>query len=104
MEQPAWKLFGGSGREIRTDITVSVNSPEDMALDAKRAVEKGFDIIKIKVGVDSDADFKRIKAIREIAGREVKIRIDANQEWKPNEAVRLLDRLYDNGLGIELVE
>lgn len=104
MGQPAWKLFGGCGGEIRTDVTVSVNSPEEMARDARRAVADGFDIIKIKVGVDAAVDLKRIRAIRDAAGNEVKIRIDANQGWKANEAVRLLDRLYNEGLGIELVE
>lgn len=104
MGQPAWKLFGGNGREIRTDVTVSVNSPEEMALDARKAAADGFDVIKIKVGVDSGVDFQRVKAIREAVGKEVKIRIDANQGWRAREAVQILERMHNAELGIELVE
>ncbi|MDR3279012.1 MAG: dipeptide epimerase [Synergistaceae bacterium] len=102
--QPAWRLFGGGGRPIRTDVTVSVNSPDEMARDAIRATQDGFDTIKIKVGVGADIDFKRIKAIRDAIGPGPKLRIDANQGWKPNEAVRVLNGMYDAGFGIELVE
>lgn len=102
--QPAWKLFGGCGREIRTDVTISINSMEEMARDAERAIADGFDVIKIKVGVDVEADFKRIRAIRDAVGDGAKIRIDANQGWKTNEAVKFLEYLYDKGLNIELVE
>lgn len=102
--QPAWRLFGGSGRTIRTDVTISVNPPEEMARDAVRAASDGFDTIKIKVGVDSAADFERIRAIREAVGYAPKLRIDANQGWNANEAVRTLNRMADAGFGIELVE
>lgn len=102
--QPAWRLFGGSGRSVRTDVTVSVNLPEEMAADAIRAVADGFDTIKIKVGVDAKVDFERIKAIREAIGYAPKLRIDANQGWKANEAVMALNRMADAGFDIELVE
>ncbi|MDR1651985.1 MAG: dipeptide epimerase [Synergistaceae bacterium] len=102
--QPAWRLFGGAGGPIRTDVTVSVNPPEEMARDALRAVDDGFDTIKIKVGVGAEIDFERIKAIRDAVGRAPKLRIDANQGWKPGEAVRTLNRMADAGFGIELAE
>lgn len=38
------------------------------------------------------------------AAKNAKIRIDANQAWSPKQAVRLLDRMQDAGLDIELVE
>lgn len=102
--QPAWRLFGGSGRGVRTDVTISVNPPEEMARDAVRAVSDGFDTIKIKVGVDAKVDFERIKAIREAVGRAPRLRIDANQGWKASEAIRALNRMADAGFDIELVE
>lgn len=104
LNAPIWKLFGGSGKMVATDVTVSVNSPKVMAQDAVRAVSDGFKVLKIKVGVDADADFLRLCAVRAAIGREAKIRIDANQGWRPSEAVRLLNRMQDRGLDIELVE
>lgn len=102
--QPLWKLFGGSGKSIRTDVTVSVNPPDEMARDAQRAVENGFDTIKIKVGVGAGIDFERIKAIRDAVGHGPRLRIDANQGWKAGEAVRTLNEMADAGFEIELVE
>jgi L-alanine-DL-glutamate epimerase-like enolase superfamily enzyme len=104
VKQPIWRLFGGSGRTVETDVTISVNDPEEMAEDSRRALKDGFRIIKTKVGIDPGIDFLRLKAIRDAVGSGVKIRIDANQGWKPNEAVRILNRMQDAGFDLELVE
>lgn len=50
---PVYKLLGGSRNSIVTDITISVNEPEEMALDALNAKERGYDCLKIKVGKDA---------------------------------------------------
>ncbi|WP_411681136.1 dipeptide epimerase [Clostridium thailandense] len=101
---PLYKLLGGYRQEIITDITISVNSPEQMALDSIDAVKHGYETLKIKVGVDSDMDIKRMKAIREAIGYDLDLRIDANQGWKPKEAVYTLRKMEDAGLNIEFVE
>lgn len=98
------KLLGGARRVIETDITISVNSPEEMARDTRIAVARGYDCLKVKVGVDADMDFLRLKAVREAAGVGARLRIDANQGWTPRDAVRILNRLQESGLNIELVE
>lgn len=101
---PLYKLFGGYKKEIETDITISVNEPEEMALDSIDAVKLGYKTLKTKVGVDANKDIERMKAIREAVGYNVKLRIDANQGWSPKEAVYTLRRMEDIGLNIELVE
>jgi o-succinylbenzoate synthase len=101
---PLYKLLGGYRKEIITDITISVNSPEEMVEDSKDAIKLGYNTLKIKVGKDSAMDIKRIKAIREAVGNDISIRIDANQGWKPKEAVYALRRMEDSGLNLELVE
>ena len=101
---PLYKLLGGYQKEIITDITVSVNSPEEMARDSQAAVKRGFTTLKIKVGKDSVIDLERMKAIRAAVGYDVKLRIDANQGWKAKEAVRALAKMEDAGLQIEFVE
>ena len=101
---PVYKLLGGSRNHITTDITISVNDPEEMALDSTDAVRRGYDCLKIKVGREPEKDIDRLKAIREAVGYDVKLRIDANQGWKPKEAVRILNRMEEGGLDIELVE
>lgn len=101
---PLYKLLGGYRKEIITDITISVNDLEQMALDSIDAIKHGYKTLKIKVGVDSDMDIKRMKAIRDAVGYDVDLRIDANQGWKPKEAVYTLRKMEDAGLNIEFVE
>lgn len=101
---PVHRMLGGSRRKITTDITISVNAPEEMARDTINAIERGYDTLKIKVGVNPDLDIARLTAVREAAGAEPKIRIDANQAWNPKQAVRLLNQMQEKGLDIEFVE
>jgi len=97
---PLYKLLGGYRKEIITDITISVNDLEEMAKDSLDAIKRGYTTLKIKVGKDSAKDMERMKAIR----KAVELRIDANQGWKPKEAVRILDKMYNEGLQIEFAE
>ena len=101
---PVYKLLGGGKNCITTDITISVNDPEEMARDATDAIRRGYDCLKIKVGKDADLDLKRLIAVRKAVGESVLIRIDANQGWTPKEAVRVLSRMEESNLSIEFVE
>lgn len=101
---PVYKLLGGARRQIVTDITISVNSPEEMARDACDAVARGYDCLKVKVGADPALDVARLAAVRQAVGDGVRIRIDANQAWTPKQAVRILDQMQQRGLAIEFVE
>lgn len=101
---PVYKLLGGSRKQIITDITISVNDPEEMARDTRDAILRGYDCLKVKVGKDAALDLKRLIAVREAAGSKTLLRIDANQGWAPKEAVRLLNQMQDKGLDIEFVE
>ena len=61
--KPLYKVLGGCRSEIVTDLTISVNSVDEMVADSLKAVEQGFQILKIKVGKESLKDIERIKAI-----------------------------------------
>ena len=101
---PVYKLMGGARKQIVTDITISVNSPEEMARDAINAVERGYDTLKIKVGANPELDVARLTAVRKAIGESTRIRIDANQGWESKQAVRLLNQMQEKGLDIEFVE
>lgn len=101
---PVYKLLGGGRKNIVTDITISVNDPQVMVKDALIAVDRGYDCLKMKVGINPGLDVARLKAVREAVGKDIVIRIDANQAWKPKEAVKILNAMQEQGLDIELVE
>lgn len=101
---PLYKLMGGYRKELQTDITISVNEPEQMAIDSLDAIRLGYETLKIKVGMDANKDLERMKAIRQAIGYDVNLRIDANQGWSPKQAIYTLRKMEDTGLNIELVE
>lgn len=65
-------MLGGARRNIVTDITISVNPPEEMARDARTAVQRGYDCLKVKVGIDPELDVARLAAVRQAVGRDIK--------------------------------
>jgi L-alanine-DL-glutamate epimerase-like enolase superfamily enzyme len=81
---PLYTLLGGKAKEHLTiSRVVSLNAPEQMAADAARHVEHGFQTVKLKVGVADDvrSDIRRVAAVREAVGPDVKIKVDVNQGW-----------------------
>ncbi len=103
-KQPLYRLLGGTYREFATDYTISLNAPDEMVRDSIEAVRDGYDALKIKVGNDFRLDMERMKAIRDAVGPKVLLRVDANQGWKPKEAIRAIRFMENKGLDIELVE
>jgi L-alanine-DL-glutamate epimerase-like enolase superfamily enzyme len=101
---PLYKLFGGYRTGLETDLTISLNSPEEMVRDSLEAVAEGYTTLKLKVGNDALLDATRVRAIRTAVGRGIKIRLDANQGWSPKDAVRTIRRFEAEGLEIELIE
>lgn len=101
---PLYKILGGYRNEITTDITISVNEVDEMVRDSIKAVKDGFNILKVKVGKESEKDIERIIEIRKAVGEDVKLRIDANQGWTSKQAVKIISALEDRNLNIDLVE
>jgi len=102
--KPLYQLLGGAKSSFKTDITISVNPVDEMVRDAQEAVERGFDILKIKVGKDAKADVDRVTAIRQAVGSQVTLRVDANQGWTAAESVAIIKAMEERRLDIELVE
>jgi o-succinylbenzoate synthase len=101
---PLYKLLGGGDPVITTDITISVDYIDKMVADSIRAVERGFESLKIKVGKDIGVDIERVKAIHAAVEGRALLRLDANQGWTAKQAVYALQSLEDAGVKLELVE
>lgn len=101
---PLHKILGNHKKELHTDITISLNDSEEMVRDSLEAVKEGYQVLKIKVGNDGKKDLERMKAIRKAVGNEIKLRVDANQGWKPKEAINAVNNMLNSGVDIEIVE
>ncbi|MBN8853582.1 MAG: mandelate racemase [Sphingobacteriales bacterium 50-39] len=61
-----------------------------------RAVANGFTAMKLKVGsADPERDIRRAHIVREAAGDQVKVMLDANQQWTLPQALQICTRLQD---------
>ncbi|MXV52193.1 dipeptide epimerase [Pedobacter sp. HMF7647] len=99
---PLYKFLNGAKKEITTDITVGLGSPEEMASKAVEFVSQTAMILKVKLGKNPFDDIKRIERIRESIPENISIRVDANQGWSFDEAVIALQGLEK--LNIEFCE
>lgn len=104
LKSPLYKILGGYRNHITTDITISVNNIDQMVQDSIKAVNNGFNILKIKVGKEGKKDIERIAEIRKAVGKDIVLRVDANQGWTSKEAVRIICALEDKDLDIDLIE
>ena len=68
------------------NATLSALDRAGAAEQAARAVQEGFECLKLKVGVGDDAG--RVAAVRAAAGPQVALRLDANGAWGVEEAVQ----------------
>jgi len=85
---------------VPVNATLTALDRMGVAEQAARAVQEGFECIKLKVGLGDDAG--RVAAARAAAGPRVKLRLDANGAWSVEQAVRTIDAL--SSAGLELVE
>lgn len=104
MRAPLYKLFGCYHSQLTTDLTISVDTPENMAAEAVNAVANYYSFLKLKLRKDAAKDIEIVKTVRDMVGNDIKLRLNANQGWRPKEAVRVIHKMEDMALEIELVE
>ena len=87
-----YKLLGGENHPIRTDMTIGITESIDETIEKAQSIKKqGFDAVKIKVGRTDYSDVNYVKAVRDLLGDEVEIRVDANQGWNLPMAKKNID-------------
>jgi L-alanine-DL-glutamate epimerase-like enolase superfamily enzyme len=100
---PVYKLLGGLYREeIPVSRIVPIKDPDRMAANALELVDEGYRYLKIKVGLGARKDVDRISAIRKAVGPDVVLILDANQGWRPKEAIDALQRMDE--FNVTLIE
>jgi len=83
---------------VRYSGAITADSPRKELWSAVKMRLYGFGDCKVKVGVEGQDDHHRLRRIRRILGRRVRVRIDANEAWKPQELVERLCALEPSGI------
>ncbi|KAM5570520.1 L-Ala-D/L-amino acid epimerase [Rosa sericea] len=100
---PLWRLFGGASNTITTDITIPIVSAAEAAKLASKYCKEGFKTLKLKVGKNLNSDIEVLQAIRAVHP-DCSFILDANEGYSSNEAIQVLEKLYEVGVSPVLFE
>ena len=100
---PAYQLLGGLCREkVPLDFIISLETPDVMAVMAKKYKDANFSGLKVKSSGDPNLDIERIKKVREVVGNDYRLGVDMNSAYRPKAALSVIQKMID--LGISFVE
>lgn len=102
VKKPLYSYFGATDfTPLKTDITISLNSVDEMLSDAKKAYNQGMTLLKVKVGSDI---IHALNIVKEIARTlpEATILVDANQAWSLEDSLFFVKNIEE--VKIELIE
>ena len=92
--QPVYNLLGGKIHEsIHWFGFLQGGDPQTLAVDARQYVERGFDVLYMKIGQTVEFDIAAVRAVREAVGDGPRLRVDPNEAWDRHTAVTMIRRL-----------
>lgn len=120
LERPVYELLGGwtapaptertntptreSERTVDIAYCLGILSPEASREHAARAYNEGYSVLKTKAGRDWREDVRRIEAMHDEVDGRLDFRVDPNQGWSLDEAVRVAASLEDAGIYLQYME
>jgi muconate cycloisomerase len=92
--KPVYDLLGGQVRDaVPIKMVVGGFEVERARALAERFLNWGVRCLKVKVGIDPEGDVARVEAVRQLAGADIPIGVDANCGWDLTTARQTLRRL-----------
>lgn len=96
---PVYQLLGGKVRDtVPIKMVVGAFGVDAARRLAEQFLTWGVRCLKVKVGLDPDGDVARVRAVRELAGPDIPIGIDANCGWNLTTARQVLRRLREHNI------
>jgi L-alanine-DL-glutamate epimerase-like enolase superfamily enzyme len=89
---PIYMLLGGYRTRMMSSITIGIMPVADTVAKAVEHADKGFRSLKLKGGLDVDADIDRVLMARKAVGKRIELRFDANQGYGEAEALRFVEK------------
>lgn len=99
---PVLAFYGQQQQPMLTSVTIGIKPAAEMLEEAKSYYAQGFRILKIKTGLNADADIESVSLLRETFGNTMRIRVDANQGYNSIALEKFLRGT--RSLDLELVE
>ena len=99
---PVYDFYGRKMDALPTSVTIGIKEADEMLEDAAAYYKQGFRILKIKTGIDPEADIERVRRLSEQFSRKMIIRVDANQGYTLEELRTFIRET--RSLNLELIE
>jgi L-Ala-D/L-Glu epimerase len=99
---PLVKYLGQKIYSLPTSNTIGIKNVEETLKEAQEYGERGFKVLKVKLGKDLSEDIERIVKLREKFGNKFVIRIDANQGYDSAKTIEFYNKTKH--LDVELIE
>ncbi|WP_353939509.1 mandelate racemase/muconate lactonizing enzyme family protein [Saccharophagus degradans] len=99
--QPLWKVAGGLSNKTRCYAGgIDLNfSQEKLLSNIQGYLDAGFNAVKIKVGKDNiKEDIARVRAVRELIGKDTTFMVDANYSMTKEKAIRFANAIEDQNI------
>ena len=94
LDVPVYQLLGGKVRDvIPTKMMIGAFDLPRVRSLAEQFLGWGIRCLKVKVGIDLAGDVARVRAVRDLAGPDIPITIDANCGWNVTTARLALEQL-----------
>lgn len=102
LDIPLVKFLGQKITSMPTSNTIGIKNVEDTLKEAQEYGDRGFTVLKVKLGKDLEEDVERLVKLREKFGKRFTIRIDANQGYTVEQTIAFAKRTAQ--LDVELIE
>lgn len=98
-QKPLWKLLGGERPSCPAYASALLwQSPEKLAAEASRHIDKGFRRMKMRLGRSEEEDIEAIRTVRRAIGPHYDIMADASMRYHLELARRIGKVLEENGI------
>jgi L-alanine-DL-glutamate epimerase-like enolase superfamily enzyme len=99
------QLLGGAITDsVEVAYCLGILDPEESREHVQRAVDGGFSTLKTKASADWRRDVRRLEAMADEADGALEFRVDPNQGWRFEDAVRAATALEEAGIYLQYLE
>jgi L-Ala-D/L-Glu epimerase len=102
LDVPLVKFLGQKIKSLPTSNTIGIKNVEETLKEAEEYGQRGFTVLKVKLGKDPSEDLERVVKLREKFGKKFVIRIDANQGYNVEQTIDFYNKTKH--LDVELIE
>lgn len=96
---PLHALLGGAlHMQMPTSVVVPLREPAELGPYVRAIIDRGIRVLKVKADGSPDLDVARVAAVREAAGADVAITVDANGAYEAKTAIRVINRMEHHGV------